>query len=786
MSKSTENVMMGYLLKELVLILAISYLVFFASTHNGIVNPITLAISAGFFSILLVIWLLRKSYSSIRWVESAVLIFLGVTFITCLTSIDPRRSLVEFWLLGVSFFLFFITAELVRSGWPAELIVKCLLVVGSLVMLFAWIEFGLWYSQWLNASSGKFLPDVTYRLAVPNFMGVVINILLMMSLARLFSARDLVGRIVLSVFVISGIALIFLSSSRGGWIGTGGGLLVLGIFLNQKHRDKVIYLQRMVLQKRLFLGIALLIGAAVLVGGGLLLYKQTLHPTHSSILSARKGFWGPAWNGFIASPWFGQGPYTFISLLSQTISIPPFGLFVYSHSIYLDVLSGSGILGFLAFMWMAVVFIRELIRRCRATFEDQSNVLMGASAALIAFLLHGLFDSVHHTIPTSAWVLSLVLGAAFGVFDGGERKLAASRRGAWWLGVVVVIFSWFNLWLLVPYYSGVSAANRGDWEEAVRHFSIAAVRDRYLSVAHQQLGLAESVLATQGDSRALQSSVAAFQSAISIDPYWVVNYMNLGALLKSSGDLPGAENAFGKAVNHAPRCDYCYLNLGEAREMLGDWGGAEFAYTKALQLNPDWANSYYFRSTQFRQGLVIGFKKMYPESNPTVQDLRTFIEKNPSVALPYIKLAMIYLNERKLEEVGPLLSKAELAYFSRGEEKLELRWAQAEFLAAQGEYIKSVELGEAAIDGFRQQGSYGPGTYGEGMYVPLMYRRPAMSMELVPQLTLIRFTDLWGKRIISLADWYKALGYENDYQRLMDEVERYIPDYKEYLDDTLN
>ncbi len=67
------------------------------------------------------------------------------------------------------------------------------------------------------------------------------------------------------------------------------------------------------------------------------------------------------------------------------------------------------------------------------------------------------------------------------------------------------------------------------------------------------------------------------------------------------------------------------------------------------------------------------------------------------------------------------------------------------------------------------------------MYVPLMYRRPAISMELVPQLTLIRFTDLWGKRMISLAGWYKTLGYDHDYQRLMDEVEQYIPDYKKLL-----
>ncbi len=224
--------------------------------------------------------------------------------------------------------------------------------------------------------------------------------------------------------------------------------------------------------------------------------------------------------------------------------------------------------------------------------------------------------------------------------------------------------------MLTPYYSGVGAANRGDWEEAVRHFSIATVRDRYLSVAHQQLGLAEGVLATQEDPRALQNSVAAFQSAILIDPYWVINYVNLGALLKSSGDLMGAESAFDKSVNCAPRCDYCYLNLGEIREMLGDLGDAEFAYTKALQLNPDWADSYYFRSTPFRQGVVTRFKKVYPELglNPTEQDLQAMIAKNPSIASPYIKLATIYLNEGKLEEVGSLLSKAELAYFSHGEE----------------------------------------------------------------------------------------------------------------------
>ena len=252
----------------------------------------------------------------------------------------------------------------------------------------------------------------------------------------------------------------------------------------------------------------------------------------------------------------------------QQQSIPPSPLYLFSHNIYLDLLSGSGVIGLAAFLVMIVCLVFGLFKRLRQTDGLERAAAMGALAALAAFLVHGMVDSVHHTIPTVAWVLGVVLG----VGSGNSAEVHKTRRVSisWLLGLGLVAAGMINLWAEKPMHEGAIAGNSGYWQEAQEYFMEAARRDPGLATAYQQSGLVESKLAEDGHAGLMESAIANFEAAGAIDPYWGLNHANLGVLYGAQGDYDRAAAAMEKAVEAAPDSALYQLNRGVIYELMGN------------------------------------------------------------------------------------------------------------------------------------------------------------------------------------------------------------------------
>lgn len=222
MKETFKSMNWRYLLRESVLILLLSYFFLLASTHNGLVNFNIYTITIVIFFVFELMWLVTGQKVSIKK-EIPILIFLVTLFVAALLSIDPRRSITEIWLLGAALFLFLLTSDLVSRGWGVDLWVKALLVVGGIVMIFTWREAAVWYQQWY-AFTGKVVPGLSYRLPAPNFLAVFLNILLMVAAACFLYTKSRGGKVLLALWALSALGLIFLTSSRGGWLGTIAGL----------------------------------------------------------------------------------------------------------------------------------------------------------------------------------------------------------------------------------------------------------------------------------------------------------------------------------------------------------------------------------------------------------------------------------------------------------------------------------------------------------------------------------------------------------------------------------
>jgi len=216
------------MLQQAALLLGVSFVLILNGSTNLLIDSQTLTYSAIVFSILAVTWLLvgQAASNPLRW---PLLAWYIIYTITVIASDDPRRSLTQMLLMTQAVFLFSLSVDLAARGWSPALWLRTLLIMGALVTLVSWLGALTWYLDWRQAMPGRWLPDTLYRPDSANIIAAVMNLILMLALARLRAAENRVIRIGLILLALAAAGMLFLTSSRGGWLGCAAGLAVLAL-----------------------------------------------------------------------------------------------------------------------------------------------------------------------------------------------------------------------------------------------------------------------------------------------------------------------------------------------------------------------------------------------------------------------------------------------------------------------------------------------------------------------------------------------------------------------------
>ncbi|MEG3956499.1 tetratricopeptide repeat protein [Microcoleus sp. herbarium2] len=90
----------------------------------------------------------------------------------------------------------------------------------------------------------------------------------------------------------------------------------------------------------------------------------------------------------------------------------------------------------------------------------------------------------------------------------------------------------------------------------------------------------------------LEEAVAAFGSAIDLNPDYSWSHHNLGEALAKLGQLEEASAAFRRAIELNPDFSWSYHHLGDVLERQQQWKGAIAAFRQAIELNPEHFGSY--------------------------------------------------------------------------------------------------------------------------------------------------------------------------------------------------
>ncbi len=124
-----------------------------------------------------------------------------------------------------------------------------------------------------------------------------------------------------------------------------------------------------------------------------------------SELGGRNYRWNLAWSIFEESPLLGRGPGSYggaVAYRAQAFQ----GLYVDNY--YLQILSNYGILGFLAFLWILLEILRQLLLSARFALDKDKPIVFGIFCGVTAFLVHNFTENLIEVIPLAVifWILS--------------------------------------------------------------------------------------------------------------------------------------------------------------------------------------------------------------------------------------------------------------------------------------------------------------------------------------------------------------------------------------------
>jgi putative inorganic carbon (hco3(-)) transporter len=267
--------------------------------------------------------------------------------------------------------------------------------------------------QSLTATSGTALPVVQVRLqqargvyGSPDNLGLLYDRIVPLWLALMLATSSLVRRVFWGLVGAVLLLALLLAYSRGAWLALAIGVLLFVAWALPWGK---------------WLALGALLGALLLGVAAGPRIARALTSGHSGTASMRLIIWNAAARMIRDHPVFGVGPDNFQHYYAPTRKqdrwqnecAPGVGYvgnndqgqpcFSHPHNEFLDFWLSTGIAGLAAFIWIQVVFWRQAMAGIRA----RDVLTLGASAAMVAALVHGLVDNSYF-LPDLAvlfWIL---------------------------------------------------------------------------------------------------------------------------------------------------------------------------------------------------------------------------------------------------------------------------------------------------------------------------------------------------------------------------------------------
>ena len=353
------------------------------------------------------------------------------------------------------------------------------------------------------------------------------------------------------VYILMGVA-IFLTMSRGGWIGLLiGSMVVLSVRFVRNYRPVTIA--------------ALLI--TFFIGLGIFSFSAKFRSRITSIAVAdsadsgmfRIWLWKSAFQMWSDNKLIGAGPGQFQVRFPQyrppTIPVNP----EYVHNEYLEILVEYGVLGFVAFslilykiIFIPLLFnIKYLIENIILIESNRWCLILGCIGGVCSLMVHAIFEFSFH-IPAIAILGALIIGINWKASEVVvETKIIPVRIiNSYILSITVILLTAFvfkitlqaaseDMFLRKASMGVLTAADRIEYLTRAKIVQPKNPKTFY-RIGEELRLLAMNLSSISNKNSGLNDAIIYFNKSAQIDPYFPGSYMSIGLCLKEIGNYKDA------------------------------------------------------------------------------------------------------------------------------------------------------------------------------------------------------------------------------------------------------
>ncbi|MBI1279346.1 MAG: hypothetical protein GC179_14555 [Anaerolineaceae bacterium] len=583
-----------------VLTIVFSYGITIGASFNGILDPKLDSISLSMMGLLVVSWLFVHWRGGWKWyrtsLDTVFLLWVLAFAVSLIANTDVwRRIAIGLWYMGLYIGVWYVLHDLIANrAVRREVIIDALLIAGFVIVLFGFVQLQGWLRQVL--ASGQFLapPRPVSVFGNPNFLSDFLIVLTPLTLSRMVGARGRVPRILLAIYSIIQFVLLFLTDSRGAWIGIAAGLVVWGGMVAARNgrvtRSTITgWWQKQSGVIKGGLVAVVLVGIVAAAGVSVIFIRSFSNPGRSAGL--RTEIYTAAIELFKEKPLTGQGLFTFGRGLVRLPGINPDKPHSHAHDAPLHIAAELGVLGLVALVVTIFVGYRTIQANWQWSTAREKVLLAGAVGAVVAFGVHQLTD-IPAMMPAIALtgLIALVLALAPKQPELVNETWAKTGHPIEMAGIWAVLLAagfWSN-GIYTNYFSVLSdVAKTRDYQHGAEAMNSVIAADPQLSLYDMQQGFLYGMAASKGDLEAAKSGIASYERFIQLDPGYAVAWANLAALKWQVGEQDAAMTDLQQAIQ-LDSVEWNYqLLLAQFAQGMGKPDVVNAAYLEALRLYPD-------------------------------------------------------------------------------------------------------------------------------------------------------------------------------------------------------
>jgi len=517
-------------------------------------------------TVVLVAGWLRQG--SVTWKRTALdlplLAFIGSAAISSIFALNRNVAIFgvyDRWegLLTIATYalLFWLAVQLMSGERDARWMTWSLLFSGYLIAVVAVLQsvLGVLGAGYFGQSGAYFRADAT--MAHPDFLGIFLAMLLPIAFAKLVSRRPFLTRLLAANLVIVLSLGLLATFTRSAWIGAVVGIAVVLALRGGRFRPMPLIAFAAVL----VIGFAALAGivAARSSSGGIAnaIYSRIVSSVDlsSGSIAERLAVWKDTPAVIASRPVLGYGPDNFALVfpLFQTSNRNAV-LFTDPHEEALGVLATQGVVGFLAYLWILVAFVR-------AFWAGRHQ--RGAVALFAGWVAYQVSMQVDFSyIPTAVpfWLFAAAAVVTWAPDLKSARVVAFPRRVA------------------IPTLAAGSLA--------LAALAIPAIVLPYLADADYYYSQAAPTLAEARAAIAQARSFAPYEATYAVEAGNDALNQDANGLPAPDADWAAAREAYETAARLGSYFPETFQNLAIVDEHLGDHAAALAAARRALSLDP--------------------------------------------------------------------------------------------------------------------------------------------------------------------------------------------------------